>query len=104
VAGRIAAQQAEYLGLPTFNALESAARLCDFLETRVPDYLECEDPTLPNPELLTLELNKKNVRMVPFVQKILRNAVLGVVRELEGYQDGAEIIITLKGGNTPRTN
>ena len=43
-----------------------------------------------------LVYKKTKDRMVPFVQKILRNAVLGVVGELEGYREGAEVEIRLK--------
>jgi molybdopterin-guanine dinucleotide biosynthesis protein B len=35
--------------------------------------------------------------MVPFVQKILYNSVMGVVSELEGYRKGA--VIEIKAGD-----
>jgi len=114
VSGKLGAQAETYQGLPAFNVLENAvpsgcggvaapsgcggaAALCDFLEARVPDYLECFDPADTGPGAdIDLLVDGKLLRMVPFVQKILRNAALGVVRELEGYREGAEVEIRLK--------
>jgi len=94
-AGKLGAE--EYQGLPAFNALEHPAALCDFLEANVPDYLECYDPEDPAPGAdVALTVDGEDIRMVPFVQKILRGAALGVVRELEGYREGAEVVIRLK--------
>jgi molybdopterin-guanine dinucleotide biosynthesis protein B len=33
--------------------------------------------------------------MVPFVQNILRNALLGVVKELDGFQEDAKIKVEI---------
>jgi molybdopterin-guanine dinucleotide biosynthesis protein B len=83
--------------LRTFDARTQAVELCDFLQERVPDYLECYDPAEPQPPFtIHLAINGQPVRMVPFVQKILRNAVLGVASELEGYQEGASIEIRIE--------
>ena len=95
--GRLGAEPCDYQGLPAFNILENPAALCDFLEAQVPDYLACYDPGDPDPGAeITLTIDGKPVRMVPFVQKILHNAALGVVRELEGYRPGAEVEVRLK--------
>ena len=94
VSGRLGAQASAYEGLPAFNVLEDAgaAALCDFLEANVPEYLECWDPADDDPGVdVTLTVGGKAIRMVPFVQKILRNAVMGVVKELEGYGEGMEV-------------
>jgi len=97
VSGRLGAEMEAYQGLPAFDVLENPAALCDFLEANVPDYLECYDPDDPRPGVdVALTVGGKPVRMAPFVQKILRNAVLGVVGELEGYSEGAEVEIRLK--------
>ena len=96
-AGKAFADTREHDGLPCFNAMEDAPALCDFLEVRVPDYLECYDPDEPDSGLeITLAVGGTPLRMVPFVQKILRNAVLGVVRELEGYAEGQEVSVVLR--------
>jgi len=97
VSGRLGAELDAYQGLPAFNVLKNAAALCDFLEENVPDYLECYDPEDPDVGVdIALTIDGKAVRMVPFVQKILRNAVFAVVKELEGYEEGAEVEIRLK--------
>ncbi|MCL2300647.1 MAG: molybdopterin-guanine dinucleotide biosynthesis protein MobB [Firmicutes bacterium] len=97
VSGKLSAEIEAYQGLPAFNALEDPAALCDFLEAAVPDYLECYDPADTSAGAdITLTIDGKEIRMVPFVQKILRNAALGVVKELEGYTEGAEVSIRLK--------
>ncbi len=97
LAGRIGAELQKYRSLPAFNALEDASALCDFLQAQVPDYLECYDPNDPDAGVdITLTVDGTPLRMVPFVQKILRNAAIGVVRELEGYREGAEVVIRLK--------
>ncbi|NMB21105.1 MAG: hypothetical protein GX979_09565 [Firmicutes bacterium] len=43
-----------------------------------------------------LLLNGAALPMVPFVQAILKNAVLGVVKELNGYREHSEIVVRLK--------
>ncbi len=45
-----------------------------------------------------LKVDGREIPMVPFVEKILENAVRGVVSELEGYRENGKIEITL-GGN-----
>jgi len=96
-AGKLGAEFPEYPGLPGFNPLEAAAALCDFLEAEVPDYLACWDPGEPESGVdITLTVDGQPIRMVPFVQKILRNALLGVAQELEGYREGARLEVLLK--------
>jgi len=96
VSGKLGAEIEEYQGLPAFNVLKNPAALCDFLEANVPDYLECYDPDDPDPGLdITLAVGGKEIRMVPFVQRILRNAVLGVAGELEGYVEGAVVEVRI---------
>ena len=46
---------------------------------------------------ISLEIDGQEITMVPFVQKILYNAVAGVVKELDGYRENGEIIIKIKG-------
>lgn len=44
----------------------------------------------------TLTINGKKIYMVPFVEKILRNTILGVVKELKGYDDMGDINLCIK--------
>jgi len=43
-----------------------------------------------------LYVDGKAVPMVPFVQRILRNAVLGVAQELRGFRAGSSIEIRMR--------
>ncbi len=42
---------------------------------------------------VTLSVDGNPIPIVPFVQNILRGSILGIVRELDGYREGGEIII-----------
>lgn len=46
---------------------------------------------------IKLLVDDREIDMVPFVQKILFNAVEGVVKELEGYKKGAKVEIRIGG-------
>ena len=43
-----------------------------------------------------LTIDGRRAPLVPFVQKTLRGCLLGYLRELKGYRDGAEIILRLR--------
>lgn len=111
-----------YNGLPVINALIDTQKLVDLIEEKVPDLMydidvECcgicgydcrgllskhlkgeeslSKCVLKN-ESVSLKINGNEVIIVPFVQKLLKNVVLGVVSELKGYEKDAEIVIKLK--------
>lgn len=44
---------------------------------------------------VSLKINNEKIIMVPFVQNLIRNAVLGIVSELDGYQKDVDIKIHL---------
>jgi len=105
------------LGLPVFNALDDPEALVDFVEERAFAPLPSFDPQCCSRcghsclELTGLIAQQKAKRedcvlwtqetelmingipipMVPFVQSILKNAVLGVVQELRGFKKHGEI-------------
>lgn len=111
-----------YEGLPIINGIKNTATLADLIEKKVPellydmdeeccslcgsncrkflekvlkgekDILEC---VLKNPKI-SLTVDGAEVPMVPFVERILRNAVLGVVSELKGYKKDASIKVIIK--------
>jgi len=118
VSGRIVSQIKEYRGAPAIDALENVQSLVDLMERKVydrlPDFppdccsacgLSCAElgPAILRGEKsradcaanrgVALTVGGKQIDMVPFVQKILKNAVLGVAGELEGYETGCEIEI-----------
>ncbi|MGI6343986.1 MAG: molybdopterin-guanine dinucleotide biosynthesis protein B [Bacillota bacterium] len=125
IAGRVAnGDLNEYAGRPVVNALTDVARLCDIIVEqvfeRLPDFpAECcgacgtdctglaaailrgeasrEDCHLiAGKPLVELTVDGRPIEMVPFVQRILLNAILGVVKELDGYQAGAKAEIKLE--------
>jgi len=123
ISGRLAASLQEYRGLPVINALTEPEKLVDLVVEKVferlPDFpAECcsacgcscselaakilrqeafrEDCVLSGSRIV-LQVDGREIPMVPFVQNILFNAVTGVVKELEGYRQNGEITIRIKG-------
>jgi molybdopterin-guanine dinucleotide biosynthesis protein B len=123
ISGRIANDLKEYRGIPVINPMEDTERLVDLVEQKVyerlPDFPpECcracgyscrelgirilkgqskrEDCILSKSKV-KLFIDGREIDMVPFVQKILFNAVEGVVKELEGYKKDAKVEIRTGG-------
>ena len=46
-------------------------------------------------KIVSLKIDGKYIPMVPFVQNILKNAVNGIVKELDGYSEKAKIEICI---------
>lgn len=114
----------EYNGLPIINSIENIKELVDLIEEKVyerlPDFPpECcdacgfscrelgseilrgkakrEDCKILNTKVKLL-VDNNEIQIVPFVEDILSNAVLGVVKELEGYKKGKEIRVIIDEG------
>lgn len=123
VTGRFANNHSgNYEGLPVINSQTHTAALADIIEKKVPellydmdeeccalcgsncrdflakvlkgekDILEC---VLKKPKV-ALTVDGIKVPIVPFVERILRNAVVGVVSELKGYKKDTPINIEIK--------
>ena len=113
VSGRIAAQIGEYKGRPAIDATADITKLADLVEQKVYPCLPMIDKdccglcgfdcvTLGQRILsgesarkdcllekqVSLKINGREIEMAPFVQAVLKNAVLGVARELRGYETG----------------
>lgn len=120
LSGRISAEMSEYNGKPSIDATTDPIKLTDLLELKVYDRLpnfpdeccmvcgmSCNDlarAIVAGEKRRTdcvaeagieLLVNGRKIKMVPFVQEILTNALLGVVSTLEGYEKGADIEIKL---------
>ncbi|MCL2170185.1 MAG: molybdopterin-guanine dinucleotide biosynthesis protein MobB [Defluviitaleaceae bacterium] len=120
VSGRIAAEISEHDKKPAIDATTDIAKLVDLLELKVYERLpnfpdECCGACGMNCAKLAraivagtkrradcvadkgieLLINGVRIQMVPFVQEILTNAVMGVVGTLRGYEKGADIKIRL---------
>lgn len=121
VSGKIADTIDAYRGVPAISVLEDPTALVDRVEEiafeLLPDFpANCctacggtcrelcaailkgerkrEDCVLDQAQV-RLSVNDQVVPMVPFVQNILRNALLGVVKELDGFQEDAKIKVEI---------
>ncbi len=112
----------EILGLPVFHALQDPEGLVDFVEERAFAPLPSFDPDccslcgyncrqlagriakqeakredcVLDGSTAELVINGVSVPMVPFVQRLLKNAVLGVAKELDGYKEHSQIEVRLR--------
>lgn len=121
ISGRISNKLTTYKGIPVINSIDNVEKLVDLIEEKVFDKLpefdekccnECgyscmelpikilkgeakrEDCKIDHSDT-KLYVNGKEIKMVPFVQHILHNSVIGVVKELEGYKKNSEITVKL---------
>ncbi len=125
LSGRLAAELDEYGGLPALSAPDSAEELVDLIEAKtfpiLPDIpvdccgacgYDCATltamilrgeadrslcPVVSSPGV-RLVIGDEDIPMAPFVQAILRNAVEGVARELDGYRPHSKISVQLDPG------
>ena len=112
----------EVMGVPVFHALQNPDKLLDFVEEHafapLPSFeSDCcslcgqscrelageiargkatREECILDSSTAELLVNGVSLPMVPFVQKILKNAVLGVVQELDGYKEHGEIVVRVK--------
>lgn len=88
ISGRLANKLNDFKGLPVINAIEDVEKLVDLIEEKVEDYtFETYSIRLKN--------GKKDIKMVPFVQKALKNTILGFIKELKGFEEGENIKIEI---------
>lgn len=123
ISGKIADQIEEYRDAPAISALDDIEKLVDIIENKIfemlPDFdakccSECghtckemcslilkgkmkREDCIVNTNDISLKINGKNITMVPFVKKILKNLVEGFVSELDGYQSNSVIEIKING-------
>ncbi|MFA9422928.1 MAG: molybdopterin-guanine dinucleotide biosynthesis protein B [Sedimentibacter sp.] len=122
VSGRISGEMKEYKGLPAINSITDIEKLVDLIEEKVFDRLpdmkdECcqkcghtctelsslilkgkaerRECVLDKQEVI-LKVNGKEITMVPFVQKILKNSIEAIAKELEGYSENGDIEVCIK--------
>lgn len=121
ISGRISNTIDKFNSLPAINAMDDIEELVDLIEEKVykrlPDFPEecCKECGYSCRELgakilineakredcvltkagVKLEIDGNPIEIVPFVQNILSNAVKGVVKELEGYKEGKEIVVKI---------
>ena len=125
VSGMIAGEIQSYKGLAVINCITGTKKLVDLIEEKVPELMpdfdadccsdcgydchtalqkilsgemkrDCCSINKSNKGNITLSVNGHELKMVPFVKRILKNAVLGVVKELDGFENDAEIKIIIE--------
>jgi molybdopterin-guanine dinucleotide biosynthesis protein B len=89
ISGKISGELREYEGVPVINAIDNCKSLVDLIETK-------SLILSGNNNIVNLSMGGEEIKMVPFVQKTIKNVIIGLVRELDGYKEGAEIRIELK--------
>ncbi len=124
ISGRVAGWIDSYRGLPVLDATRDVQDLVDLIEDKVFPPLphlaeECcgacgascaemtalilraerslSDCAVRADDEVQLYVDGRRIDMVPFVQRILSNAVLGVVGELDGYRPGADLEVKIGG-------
>ncbi|MFO8060974.1 MAG: molybdopterin-guanine dinucleotide biosynthesis protein B [Bacillota bacterium] len=121
ISGRISADMSEYWGLPVMDARSDCEALVDLIEEKVfpvlPNLPEeccgacgtsCAEMTgailrgergrsdcVVEGDEVELYVGGRKIDMVPFVQALLRNAVEGVARELDGYRENARLEVRI---------
>lgn len=121
IAGKVSNDLTSYKGVPVINATNDICKLVDLIEEKVFERLgefsekccgecgmSCEElcgeiiqgrstrkDCVLSMDNIKLKIDNEEIKMVPFVQNLLRNAVLAVVSELEGYEDGSKIQVQL---------
>ena len=74
--------------LPVINAIEDVEKLVDLIEEKVEDYTF-------ETYSIRLKIGEKDIKMVPFVQRALKNTILGFIKELKGFEEGENIKIEI---------
>ena len=88
ISGRLANKLNDFKGLPVINAIEDVEKLVDLIEEKVEDYTF-------ETYSIRLKIGEKDIKMVPFVQKALKNTILGFIKELKGFEEGENIKIEI---------
>lgn len=123
VSGRFAnSREGLYEGVPVINGVTEPARLCDLVLEKTPELMpdmdvECcgacgtdcrgflakclRGEAEPGDCVLSkggvsLKIDGAEAPMVPFVKRILRNEIMGLVTELKGYRKGSVIEVRIE--------
>ena len=48
---------------------------------------------------IEVKIGDKEMSMLPFVKEIVGNSILGMLEALNGYEEGEDIVITIKKKN-----
>jgi len=126
VSGKIADEIDEYRNVPAISALKDIEKLADLVEEKTFELLPDFDPKccsacghtcremcalilkgemkrehcIIGTNDVSLKINGKDIMMVPFVKKLLKNMITGFASELDGYENDGTIEIKINGDKT----
>lgn len=89
ISGRISNEYDEFNKIPIINTMDNVESLVDLIEQKVKGGL------LDLPKI-KLQIDGKNIEMLPSKEKILSTTVLEILNNLDGYREGNEISIEIK--------
>lgn len=89
ISGLIAEERKTYKGLPVIHCFKEVEKLADLVEKVTKEKQEEAD--------VVLSIDGVEIPMVPFVKDTLKNVVVGAVKALDGYEEGKEIRICVRG-------
>ena len=122
ISGKFADSEEEYKDLPVFNSNKNIKELTDLVEQKVFEVLplseseccmECgftctgmvaqilkenknrDDCKTDRKTEINLKIDRKDVKIVPFVQKTLKDIILAYLQNLKGYEKGKKIEIII---------
>lgn len=122
VSGVISESLKTYQGLPVINGMTEIEKLVDLIEAKTPERMpnyssdccsacgtDCRGLTerilkgtgslsecILKGQDVQLYVNGKEIPMVPFVKSMVRSVSKAMIGELDGYEEGAEIMIKIK--------
>lgn len=122
ISGRIAAELKEYKGIPVINSMTHVKELVDLIEiksfsplpdvkeecckacgytcyelgSRIAKGLSVREECVLDYQEVVLTVNGNDIPMVPFVQRIIKNTIIGLSSELDGYSSNGDIEICIK--------
>ena len=122
VSGVISNERTSWSGLPVINGMTEIERLADLIEEKTPERMpnyssdcctacgtDCRGLTerilkgtasrsecVLKGQDVQLYVNGNEIPMVPFVKSVVRSVSKAMVGELDGYEEGAEIVIKFR--------
>lgn len=89
ISGIISGELESWNGLPVIDCTKEVEKMADLIEKVTAKEKEEAD--------VLLTIDGVEIPMVPFVKETLKNVVVGAVKALDGYEDGKEILVRVKG-------
>lgn len=112
----------DFLGIPVIDSISNIKKLVDLIIEKTPNLMMDVDPKccsmcghdcrtflarclkgerkieecVLNTTRVSLKINGKEIYMVPFVESMISNVVVGATRGLKGFKEGTEIEIKIK--------